>query len=94
MKVHHSEALTLRTYSYSESHKIAVFLSRDFGKVRGVAYGATKPKTRFGGSLEPLTHLKLTFSRKEQQDLAVIKNCEIVAYHDVKFFVIVEVQED
>ena len=78
MSVHQSEALTLRTYPYSESHKIAVFLTRNFGKVRGVAHGALKPKSRFTGSLEPLTHVRLTFSRKEHRDLAVIKNCEIV----------------
>ncbi len=78
MSVHQSEALTLRTYPYSESHKIAVFLTRNFGKVRGVAHGVQKARSRFSGSLEPLTHVRLTFSRKEHQDLAVIKTCEIV----------------
>jgi DNA repair protein RecO (recombination protein O) len=78
MSGHQSEALTLRTYPYAESHKIAVFLTRDFGKVRGVAYGAQKAKGRFSGALEPLTHVRLTFSQKENQDLASIKNCEIV----------------
>ncbi|MEE8349576.1 MAG: DNA repair protein RecO [Acidobacteriota bacterium] len=78
MRVHQSEALTLRTYPFSESHKIAVFLTRTFGQVRGVAHGAQKPKGRFGGSLEPLTHVRLTFSRKEHRELVTIKNCEIV----------------
>ncbi len=78
MNLHQSEALTLRTYSYAESDKIVVFLSRQFGKVRGIAYGAKKPKSRFGGSLEPLTQVQLTFSRKEGQELAVIRNCEIL----------------
>lgn len=78
MSVYQSEALTLRTYSYSESHKIAVFLTRDYGQVRGVAYGALKPKSRFGSSLEPLTHSRMTFSRREHQDLATIQSCEII----------------
>ena len=78
MNRHQSEALTLRTYPYSESDKIAVFLTREFGKVRGIAHGAKKPKSRFGSSLEPLTYLKLTFYQKERQELAVIQNCEIV----------------
>lgn len=78
MSAHQSEALTLRTYPYAESHKIAVFLTRAFGKVRGVAYGAQKAKGRFSGALEPLTHVRLTFSRKENQELASIKNCEIL----------------
>ncbi|MFB3142195.1 MAG: DNA repair protein RecO [Acidobacteriota bacterium] len=78
MRGYQSEALTLRTYPYAESHKIAVFLTRNFGKVRGVAYGAQKAKGRFSGALEPLTHLRLTFSRKENQELASLKNCEIL----------------
>ena len=78
MSAHRSEALTLRTYPYSESHKIAVFLTRDFGKVRGVAYGAQKAKGRFTGSLEPLTQVRLSFSRKEHQELAAIQSCEIL----------------
>jgi len=78
MSGYQSEALTLRTYPYAESHKIAVFLTRNFGKVRGVAYGAQKAKGRFSGSLEPLTHVRLTFSRKENQELASLKNCDIL----------------
>lgn len=78
MSGYQSEALTLRTYPYAESHKIAVFLTRNFGKVRGVTYGAQKAKGRFSGALEPLTHVRLTFSRKENQELASLKNCEIL----------------
>jgi len=76
MSIYRSEALTLRTYPYSESHKIVFFLTRDFGKVRGISYRAESTAARFGSNLEPLTHLVVTFSRKEHQDLAVIKNCE------------------
>ncbi|MGH9339247.1 MAG: DNA repair protein RecO [Acidobacteriota bacterium] len=70
--------MTLRTYPYAESNKIAVFLTREFGKVRGIAHGARKPKSRFGSSLEPLTHVRLSFYRKEHQELAVLQNCEII----------------
>ena len=72
------EALSLRTYPFGEGNKVAVFLTASHGLLRGVAYGANKPKSRFGGSLEPLTHVRVTFRRKENQDLAVIKNCEII----------------
>lgn len=78
MNIYQSEALTLRTYPFGESHKIAVFLTGKFGKVRGVAHGALKGRGRFGSSLEPLTHLVLTFSRKETQELSVIQSCEII----------------
>ena len=78
MNLHQSEALTLRTYPYAESHKIAVFLTRKFGKLRGIARGAKKSRSRFGSSLEPLTHVRVIFYRKEHQELAVMQSCEIV----------------
>lgn len=79
MSILSAEALTLRTYSYSESHRIVVFLTREFGKLRAIAYGAKKEgRSRFGASLEPLTHLQLNFSRKQGQELAVVKDCEII----------------
>lgn len=76
--VHSCEAITLRTYPFAEANKIVVFLTREFGVVRGVAYGAKKSKSRFGASLEPLTHVRLAFKRKEHQELAAIENCEII----------------
>lgn len=78
MSRHQSEALTLRTYPYAEAHKIAVFFTRSFGKLRGVAHGARKSGGRFGGSLEPLNYVKLSFRRKEHQDLALIQGCEVI----------------
>jgi len=76
--VYSCEAITLRTYPYAEANKIVVFLTREFGHVRGAAYGAKKSKSRFGASLEPLTHVRLAFKRREHQELAVIENCEII----------------
>jgi len=78
MNQHQSEALTLRTYPYAESHKIVVFLTRSFGKLRGIAHGAKKPKSPFGASLETLTRVQVTFRRKEHQELAVIQNCDVI----------------
>ncbi len=72
------EALTLRTYPFAEAHKVVVFLTREFGQVRGVAYGAMSSRSRFGSALEPLTLVRMTFKRGEHQELADIQNCEII----------------
>lgn len=81
MPVLQSEALTLRTYPYSEAHQIVVFFSRDFGQLRAIAYGAKSRRRGFGSSLEALTHVRITLTRKEQQDLAILKSCEIIRAH-------------
>jgi DNA repair protein RecO (recombination protein O) len=78
MNVHQTEAFALKTYPFEESHRIVVFLSREFGRLRGIAHGAKKNRSRFGSSLELLTHSRVVFYRKENQELAVIQSCEIL----------------
>lgn len=88
MSAHVCEAFSLRTYNYAEAHRIAVFLTPEFGLLRGVAYGARRSKSRFGSALEPMTMVRLSFRRREGQDLATIQGCEIllaVAAHQRSF---------
>ena len=81
MGIHKTEAFVLRTYSLAEADKICVFLTRDSGKVRGVAHGARKMKSRFGSALEPLTEVALSFYHKEGRDLVSVSTCDIVRSH-------------
>jgi DNA repair protein RecO (recombination protein O) len=61
MPIRHSEAIVLRTYRVGEADKVVVFLTREHGKIQGLAKGARRPRSRFGGSLEIGTELELTF---------------------------------
>jgi DNA repair protein RecO (recombination protein O) len=58
-----------------------MFLTKDLGKVRGVAHGARKIKSRFGSALEPFTEVALTYYHKEGRDLMSISTCDIVRSH-------------
>jgi len=78
MALQTTEAFVLRTYSLAEADKICVFLTKETGKVRGVAHGARKVKSRFGSSLEPFTEVSLTYFQKEGRELVSISTCEIV----------------
>jgi DNA repair protein RecO (recombination protein O) len=78
MPLHTTEAFVLRTYSLAEADKICVFLTKDMGKVRGVAHGARKMKSRFGSALEPFTEVALTVFEKEGRELMSISSCEIM----------------
>src|SRR5438552_11379076 len=48
------------------------------GKARGVARGARKPKSRYGASLEPLSHVRLQFFERENADLLSLDHCELI----------------
>ncbi len=79
MSFHQCEALTLRSYPYSETHLIVILLTRDAGQLRSIAYGAKSGRNRrFGSGFEPLTHLNLAYSNQAGQDLAVLRDLEIV----------------
>jgi DNA repair protein RecO (recombination protein O) len=78
MPVHECEAIVLRQYSLGDSDRIVVFIAREFGKVRAVARGAKKPKSRLAGRLEPLNHVRLEFYAREGRDLSQIRHVELV----------------
>jgi len=52
-------AVVLRTHKLAEADRIVVLFTKDHGKVRAVAKGVRKTKSRIGGRLEPLTHASL-----------------------------------
>src|SRR6516164_6066290 len=78
MPLKESEAIVLRTYPYRESDLLVSLFTRIEGKLRGVARAAKKSRRRFGGALEPLTRVKLTYEDRERQELARLDSCEVV----------------
>ncbi|MGH9767631.1 MAG: DNA repair protein RecO [Blastocatellia bacterium] len=78
MPLHETDAFVLRTFTIKEADKICVFFTRESGKLRGVAHGARRLKSRFGASLEPFTEVSLVYFQKESRELVSISNCEII----------------
>lgn len=59
MGLYRDTAVVLRTHKLGEADRIVVLLTKEHGKVRAVAKGVRKTKSRIGGRLEPLTHAAL-----------------------------------
>ena len=78
MPVHEAEAIVLRQYSLSDADRIIVFVTREYGKVRGVAQGVKKTKSRIAGTLEPLNHIHLEFFSKEGKELSQVRQAELI----------------
>jgi DNA repair protein RecO (recombination protein O) len=72
------EAILLRTWPVHEADLIVSFLTRDGGKMRGVAKSASKSRRRFGGALEPMTHVIANYAVRPRQELARLDSLEIV----------------
>ena len=78
MPLHESEAIILQSYSLGEADRLVSFFSRNMGRVRGVAAGARRTKSRFGSTLERLSHIRIWFFEKETRDLVRINQSELI----------------
>ena len=59
MALYRDEAVVLRTAKLGEADRIITLLTRDHGKVRAVAKGVRRTKSRFGARLEPFMRVDL-----------------------------------
>ena len=73
-----SEALVLRTYPLQEADLVVSFLTRDQGKLRGVAKRARRPKSAFGAGLERLSHVRMAYFQRETRELVSLDSCELI----------------
>jgi DNA repair protein RecO (recombination protein O) len=73
-----SEAIILRTYPLKEADLIVSFLTRDQGKLRGVAKRARRPKNAFGSGLERLSQVKMSYFQRETRELVNLDSCDLV----------------
>ena len=69
----------LRTYPLKEADLVVSFLTRDQGKLRGVAKRARRPKSVFGAGLERLSHVRMAYFQREARELVNLDSCELLA---------------
>lgn len=60
-----------------EADRIVTFVGRSNGKIRAVAKGVRKTKSRYGGRLEPFSHVSLVLW-KGKSDLHTITQAEVL----------------
>jgi DNA repair protein RecO (recombination protein O) len=74
--IRHDQAIVLRSYPFGDADRVVVLISPNNGKIRTVAKGVRKTKSRFGGRLEPFTHVDLVLY--EGRNLDTITQVAIV----------------
>ena len=75
-----TEAVVLRSIRYSEADRILHLYSRESGRLGAIAKGVRKPRSRFGGRLEPFFRLSLVLHRG-RGDLHTVTAAETVESH-------------
>lgn len=61
MKLYRDEGIVLRSIRLGETDRIVSIFTKEHGRVRAVAKGVRKTSSKFGGRLEPLSHIAVQF---------------------------------
>lgn len=73
-----TEAVILATRPFKESSLIASVYTRNFGKVKIIAKGCRRPKSKMCGALEPFTRDEIIFYQRETKDLYTLSDAVII----------------
>jgi DNA repair protein RecO (recombination protein O) len=76
VQVYRDDGVVLRTTKLGEADRIITLLTRQNGRVRAVAKGVRRTKSRFGARLEPFTHVDLMVHPGRSLD--VISQAEVI----------------
>ena len=76
MQLYRDDGIVLRTQKLGEADRIITILGRTSGRVRAVAKGVRRTKSRFGARLEPFTHVDLMLHTGRSLD--IITQAEVV----------------
>jgi DNA repair protein RecO (recombination protein O) len=73
------EAIVLRHNDWGEADRLLGLFTRELGKLRAIAKGVRKPRSRKAGHLEPFTRVNLLLAKG--RDLWIITQAETVNAH-------------
>src|SRR5271155_695330 len=76
MQLYRDDGIVLRTQKLGEADRIITVLGRSTGRIRAVAKGVRRTKSRFGARVEPFTHVDLMLHTGRSLD--VITQAEVI----------------
>ncbi|MFQ5557219.1 MAG: DNA repair protein RecO [Acidimicrobiales bacterium] len=80
MSLYRDEAVVLRAWKLGEADRIVSMHTRGHGRVRGVAKGIRRTRSKFGARLEPASHVAVQLYRG-RGDLDTITQVETIDRH-------------
>src|SRR6266478_7361129 len=76
-----TEAVVLRSIRFGEADRVLHLYTAERGRIGAVAKGIRKTKSRFGGRLEPLSHVELMLHRGSGE-LHTVTGASLIRPHD------------
>ena len=83
VRSHRVEAIVLRHTDWGEADRLLWLFTREMGKVKVVAKGVRKPRSRKAGHLEPFTRVELQLA--QGRDFLIVTQAETIdAYQPLR----------
>ena len=79
-RTYKTEAVVLRSFRFGEADRVLHLYTLARGRVGAVAKGVRKTKSRFGGRLEPLSHVELLL-HEGRGELQTVTGAELIQSH-------------
>ena len=68
-----TDAIVLRSMMFRESSRIVTLLTREKGKLSVLAKGARRAKSRFGSTLQPMSHIQVVLYQRPNRTLHTLR---------------------
>jgi DNA repair protein RecO (recombination protein O) len=81
MPLHSTEAIVIGGHDLAEADRIVVFYTMTAGKVRAVAEGARRIRTRFGGNLQLFAQGRLVYFERPNKTLHKVNEFAVIRSH-------------
>lgn len=78
MSLEKTEGIVVRKIRWHETSNIVTSYTRDFGKVKLLAKGVFRPKSKLTGSLELFSLIAIVFYKKERTELYTLSSADLL----------------
>ncbi len=78
MSITKTEAIVLKGLKFGDTSKIVTLYTKDYGKIKVIAKGIRKPKSRLAGTLESFFHIHIVFYKKTTTEIYLLSQSEIM----------------
>lgn len=75
-----TEAIVLKSFDFRETSRIVTFLTKSYGKIKGVLKGIRKDPKRFGSSVDRFSINDIVYYPSRHSELHLISQCDLKSF--------------
>jgi DNA repair protein RecO (recombination protein O) len=81
MSITKTEAIVLKSIKFGDTSKIATLFTSDHGKIKVIAKGIRRPKSRLAGALQTFAQIQIVFYQKRTTEIYLLSQADTIESH-------------